>query len=526
MPYTMARRGLLEYAPRIVYEATCLLFIGISVLLASAIIFVLQLRLRHGRPHHQRTATANKHIRPLSPPAIVDIEDLDMPKPTAALRSKQSQFYNPFVPGDGAPLYPDGIRIVHLEITSKCNAACPQCSRNVNGGRDNPALPLVDLSLADVQRILDPASRSLSGLRKIFLCGNYGDPSAAKDCLAIVRWLRSAFPRAVVGVHSNGGAKAEGFWSELGELLQAPHGYCRFAIDGLEDTNHLYRQRVEWSHLMRNVRSFAAAGGALEWDFIAFRHNEHQVEAVRALALSLGVTRFSVKRTRRFVDKRSAEMTHRTPVEDRHGRVVRYLEPPSNPGLRNEADVVELRATLQQHGTYAAYLDRACVDCKAKTNAEVYISADALVFPCCFLGGELHRADGAPSQFLDLLASNGVGVSELQVGGRGGSDGGSRTLDEVLAGGVFTRLVSASWARQSIGEGKLRTCADVCGTGHKAFDRQFDQVERLQQVEAGRSSTMMASAPATRKVAVAAVRGVEQWLPWQRRRRVRAQGPT
>jgi MoaA/NifB/PqqE/SkfB family radical SAM enzyme len=32
------------------------------------------------------------------------------------------------------------IRTVHLEITEKCNAACPMCARNINGGEDNPWL--------------------------------------------------------------------------------------------------------------------------------------------------------------------------------------------------------------------------------------------------------------------------------------------------------------------------------------------------------------------------------------------------
>ena len=108
---------------------------------------------------------------------------------------------------------------------------------------------------------------------------------------------------------------------------------------------------------------------------------------------------------------------------------------------------------------------------------------------------------------------------------------GARTLDDVLTSSVFTRLVSASWARGSVSEGKLRTCADVCGTGHKGFDRQFDQVERLQQgqlrqeageANSGRSrggGTMMASAPMRKAGVVGAVaaRGVERL---SRRRRV------
>jgi len=32
------------------------------------------------------------------------------------------------------------LKTVHLEITEACNAACPMCARNINGGEDNPHL--------------------------------------------------------------------------------------------------------------------------------------------------------------------------------------------------------------------------------------------------------------------------------------------------------------------------------------------------------------------------------------------------
>ena len=28
---------------------------------------------------------------------------------------------------------------MHLELTTRCNAACPQCPRNLQGGAENPA---------------------------------------------------------------------------------------------------------------------------------------------------------------------------------------------------------------------------------------------------------------------------------------------------------------------------------------------------------------------------------------------------
>ncbi len=50
------------------------------------------------------------------------------------------------------------IRKVHLELTDKCNAACPQCSRNERGGPVNPLLPLTELTLDDIKTIFPPLS--------------------------------------------------------------------------------------------------------------------------------------------------------------------------------------------------------------------------------------------------------------------------------------------------------------------------------------------------------------------------------
>jgi len=47
----------------------------------------------------------------------------------------------------------DQITTVHLEITSKCNASCPMCGRNVQGGSTIKSLPLVELSISQIKSI-------------------------------------------------------------------------------------------------------------------------------------------------------------------------------------------------------------------------------------------------------------------------------------------------------------------------------------------------------------------------------------
>src|SRR5580658_7332056 len=156
------------------------------------------------------------------------------------------------------------IRVIHLEVTTRCNAACPQCARNYASGEPNEQLPQAELSLHDIKVIFD--DNLVRQLRKVYLCGNYGDPAVAADTLDIIGHFRKVNPDLRIGIHSNGGVRTPGWWARLA----ADVSYCRFGIDGLEDTNHLYRRGTSWTLVMRNLAAFVAAGGVAEWVFIAF----------------------------------------------------------------------------------------------------------------------------------------------------------------------------------------------------------------------------------------------------------------
>jgi hypothetical protein len=124
--------------------------------------------------------------------------------------------------------------------------------------------------------------------------------------------------------------------------------------------------------------------------------------------------------------------------------------------LQNQADVHDLQRLLSLHGTIEAYYNTACIDCKAKRHREVFVTAESLIFPCCWLGA---LYDSGSVQLLDVLADNGVKLDDLRVTA-------SRDLDAVLSG-----------QESSLHAGKLRVCAATCGTEHRSFQAQFDAPE-------------------------------------------------
>ena len=100
-----------------------------------------------------------------------------------------------------------------------------------------------------------------------------------------------------IHIHTNGGMNGPKFFAELAECLKDfPFPtHVVFSIDGLEDTNHLYRRNVQWHKVMENAKSFIDAGGLARWRMIVFEHNAHQVEECERLAFSMGFKKFDIK---------------------------------------------------------------------------------------------------------------------------------------------------------------------------------------------------------------------------------------
>ena len=353
-------------------------------------------------------------------------------------------------------MYPyDAIREVHVELTTRCNASCPQCPRNLSGGEVNPELPMAELALEDVQQIFP--QELVRRLRKIYACGNYGDPMVAKDALPIFEHLRRENGAMELGMFTNGSGRTASFWADLAKVVS----YVRFSIDGLEDTNHLYRRGTHWPRIMESVEAFIGAGGRAEWDFIVFKHNEHQIDAARALADKLGFRRFFVKKTSRFFSgASSAQGQQAKQVRDRDGSAAYVIEEPQNPLFKNAAVV-----RLTQVGRFGAYQAETEITCKAIEHSRLYVSAEGLVFPCCWTGALYPPGRPAgTAQMWDLVRRLPEAKASL--------DGRTKSIREIVEGPFFEELVPAGWAKRSVKDGRLEQCVRACGA-HDIHSAQY-----------------------------------------------------
>ena len=382
------------------------------------------------------------------------------------------------------------IKTLHLEVTDKCNAACPMCARNINGGEDNPQLPEVELTAVDVETMFP--IEFVKQLERMYMCGNYGDPIAAKDTLEIFQYFRLHNPKMTLSLHTNGSAKSTEWWTQLATVL-GPKGYVVFSVDGLEDTNHLYRQNTVFSKIMTNAQAFIDAGGRARWDYIVFAHNEHQVDEAEALATKMGFEKFQFKKSARFFSNASGVTKEMHQSANRKGIQTTLLQPPTNPKYRNSAlqelskiasttneikflpsKVVDLDSILgkqifhieeDKKSPMEKYWDTASIKCKVAEEKSLYVSAEGIVQPCCWTAGQMYVWYWHPEsiQVWDLI--NAVGKDNLNAK--------KTSLQGIVDGLFFQTLLPESWKKTSCADGKLAVCAKTCGGKYDAFTEQF-----------------------------------------------------
>ena len=253
------------------------------------------------------------------------------------------------------------VKILHIEPTSMCNAACPQCNRE-SSLFFNKEINNSELTLHKIKTLF--SVDFIKQLDKMFMCGNFGEPAVASECIEIFRYFKEINPEITVGMNTNGSIRNTEWWKELASVFTGKYDYVVFSIDGLEDTNHIYRKNTVWSKIINNVGAFIQSGGIAQWDMLVFGHNEHQVDAAKKLARDLGFCWFRAKVSKRFVA---------TPIT--------FLNPPKNYQLPNVAPSNK-------------------INCHALNEQSIYVGANGHILPCCWFGAELFTLDDYAAELL------------------------------------------------------------------------------------------------------------------------------
>jgi len=340
------------------------------------------------------------------------------------------------------------IKEIDIEHSSVCNAACPQCTREFTPGDyswfKQTWLPTEFYQEKIPQEVYD-------NLTNIYFSGMVGDPCTAPNFLEVCRVIKERGPHICITISTNAGMKTPKFWSELATII-GPESNVKFAIDGLEDTNHIYRVNVKWNKVMANVKAYRDAGGQAHWQYIAFKHNEHQIKEAEQLAKDLGFTKFILKRSNKFLIDDLFGLTN-------NGSNGVKIEIPSDqqyvhPLIFQKDRVSRVKEALD-------ITKDSPINCEVQNKKAAYITAEGHLFPCVYTATCVHLYKFKPLNdgFPELWEQHGQDKINLQV-----------TDWNDVVNSEFFKKIEGGWLR-TYNDGKLAACGLFCS---KSSARIFD----------------------------------------------------
>jgi MoaA/NifB/PqqE/SkfB family radical SAM enzyme len=368
------------------------------------------------------------------------------------------------------------IEQIHLEITSKCNARCPSCNRNIAGSDQIAAgLEEVDLPVDLIKNILYDSS--LENIKTIYINGNYGDIVMHDNAIEILKAIKEIKPKCYIHINTNGGARNAEFWKSLAQYANL----VEFGIDGLEDTHSLYRRNTVFSTVIKNAKTFIKAGGKATWMMTVFKHNQHQVDACRTLSEQLGFSKFGHRlNTRSGVgqgithcssDLKTIDYSLENTTDENIGKefpISLYTKAGEKYNISarhhletlNGGELAIIRLENAWRHTYG-HLANKIPNCRAKNTSTVYISAQGYLYPCCWVGNQkissyliLHN------EHEKLLSSCNLTIENLNLR--------KHTVSEILKFGYFEKIEENLNPDSDV---KLKKCREIC-TENSHFSSQ------------------------------------------------------
>lgn len=373
------------------------------------------------------------------------------------------------------------IDYLHIEISTLCNAACPCCPRfNSNSPLVREGLDLGYIDIEKFKNWFPP--EVLSRVEKLTFCGNHGDPGTNPDFPAIVEYL-SQFNFFNFEFHTNGGMKKPSFWKKLAHACNKCNFPVRpiFSIDGLKDTNHIYRRNVDWYSLMDNVKAFISVFEKKEyliWDYLVFKHNEHQLVEAKKLATELGINTIYFKHPLNLDD---GENITPIPSLGKDGNILYWIDPsdlkrfrpsylsPDAKTVKNNKQLLRSIDTwTDRSGVYSeedkkelAKLERIKIIPRCKP-FDLYVESDGTVHQCCYVANGFYfvreaylknkMTDIVNHQYLELRDKIGFDKFNLH----------HTTVKEIEDSKVLFKLLTDKWD-STVEDGKPLICASICG---------------------------------------------------------------
>jgi organic radical activating enzyme len=241
----------------------------------------------------------------------------------------------------------------HIEPTSKCLLECPLCDRTWFYEKFKKRLTN-EIDIEQLVKFFKDHSPIVN------MCGNNGDPIYHSKFHELCSELKKI--NCKISITTNGSGKKKEWWEKLCSILSHDDNIT-FSIDGLEDTNHLYRKNAKWNSIMDAIDVVTKFTMNTTWKYIVFKHNQHQIEDAKSMSKTLGIKNFQLEKSDRWWKQ------DLMPDE-------KYVDP---------SYIHQIAATKEQDT--AKIIKQKCMsDMNGNPNRGLYIDAEGDFYPCCKMG--------------------------------------------------------------------------------------------------------------------------------------------
>lgn len=240
-------------------------------------------------------------LRVLTPRKLFNLSELYLSYQYSKLRGKSYHRGNPAV--------------IEIEPTTSCNLGCPQC---ISGLR-NFTRPTGKQDMRIFKKVIDELSPDLIWLVLFF----QGEPFLHPQFLEMVSYAKQT--NLFTATSSNG----HFFSDEIAqETVKSGLNQLIISIDGLDqDSYQKYRIKGNLEKviggtktLIKWKRQMKATTPHVIWQFVVFKHNEHQVPDVLKLASEIGVDEVSIKTAQVYNYESDTEFIPTNPEYSRYER--------------------------------------------------------------------------------------------------------------------------------------------------------------------------------------------------------------
>ena len=365
---------------------------------------------------------------------------------------------------------------VQIALSTNCNLLCPGCNRTHFDDDKFSLNPIVTKNqFLDKQILLDFIKNKASGsLEKVEFAGLVDDPLSYPWLLELLNEMLEIKSQLHITFHTNASLRTPDYFVKLATILKQFNGHSvNFSVDGLRDTNHLYRVGAQWDKIMENAKAFIGAGGSATWQFIVFPWNKHQVDEVRELANEMGFEIVIIRNNRdSFLDNLNFSSTG---TDDKPWYNIKQQHTTSyHLKSRSIQEMLEdFNERLEDNSFSRPYN----IDCIWHNDNKIYISYDGTVWPCCYIAFDSLRNPKRKQLQNEKFSIYEKNLNNLY----------HYSIDEIMSKEPFSSdILNSITNEKEHGLGKIDayyTCIDTCSTrgfelkpnhmqAHKTYDME------------------------------------------------------